>query len=113
MIVLTDAARDKIAELLVGMPDGGIRIVAILGGCAGVRYLLSFAEASSQGDVIVREGGAAVFLDPGSAASLAGSVVGFVTGAGGGGFTFANPNAVGRCSCGDPNPACANQRGAA
>ncbi len=113
MIVLTDAARDKIAELLDGMPDGGIRIVAILSACAGIRYMLSYAEASAKGDTIVRDGGAAVFLDPGSAASLAGTVVDFVTGAGGGGFTFANPNAVGRCSCGDPNAACASQRGAA
>lgn len=113
MIVLTDAARDKIAEILADLPGGGIRIVAILGGCAGIRYLMSLAEAPSKGDDIVRDGGAAVFLDPGSAASLAGTVVDFVTGAGGGGFTFANPQAIGRCSCGDPNAACASGRGAA
>ncbi len=113
MITLTETARDKIAGLLAGMPEGGIRIVAILGGCAGIRYVLSYAEAQSQGDLVVRDGDAAVFLDPGSAAALAGTVVDFVSAVGGGGFTFANPNAVGRCSCGDPNANCASQRGAA
>lgn len=112
MITLTEAARDKFAELLAGMPEGGVRIVAVLGGCAGIRYVMSYAEAQSRGDVVVRDGGAAIFLDPGSAASLAGTVVDFVA-TGGGGFTFANPNAVGRCSCGDANARCASARGAA
>lgn len=113
MITLTEAARDKLAELCAGLPGGGIRIVAVLGGCAGIRYVMSYAEAQARGDLVVRDGGAVVFLDPGSAASLAGTVVDFVAAVGGGGFTFANPNAVGRCSCGDADARCASARGAA
>ncbi|WP_337997436.1 iron-sulfur cluster assembly accessory protein [Oleispirillum naphthae] len=107
MMIMTEIARDKIAELLSPMPQGGVRVEAILGGCAGIRYVLGFAAAPAPGDIVVRDGGAALFVDAASAPSLTGTVVDFVADVGGGGFTFDNPNAVGRCSCSDPDAPCA------
>ncbi len=111
MITLTETARDAIAGLLADLPGGGLRVSAILGGCAGIRYGLALEAAPAPGDVVVHDGDAALFVDPHSAASLNGVTLGFAETVGGGGFTFDNPNAIGRCSCGDPNAACARQGG--
>jgi iron-sulfur cluster assembly accessory protein len=113
MITLTEAARDTIADLLAPMPGGGVRVSAIPGGCAGIRYGLALEAAPTPGDVVVRDGGAALFVDPDSAPNLMGVTLGYVADVGGGGFTFDNPNAIGRCSCGDPNAPCAREEGAA
>lgn len=108
MITLTETARDKIAEVLAeaGVPLGGVRIAAILGGCAGIRYALSLERTAAPGDTVVHDGGASLYIDAESGANLDGTVIDFVETVGQGGFTFANPNAPGRCSCGDPNAAC-------
>jgi len=107
MMTLTESARDKIADLLAPLPQGGVRVAAILGGCAGIRYALGLEKAPAPGDIVVHDGGAALFIDAESAPSLKGTVVDFVADVGGGGFTFDNPNAVGRCSCSDPDAPCA------
>ncbi|MBN2751550.1 MAG: iron-sulfur cluster assembly accessory protein [Rhodospirillaceae bacterium] len=106
MLTLTPSARDKISELLSNLPQGGVRIAVVLGGCAGIRYALGLERTPTPGDAVLRDGNAAVFVDPDSAPSLKGTVVDFTANIGGGGFTFDNPNAIGRCTCGDPNAAC-------
>ncbi len=113
MITLTESARDMIAELLMPHPGGGVRVSAILGGCAGIRYGLALEAAPAPGDVVVHDGGAALFVDPESAPNLAGVTLGFVADVGGGGFTFDNPNAIGRCSCGAPDAPCSRPGGEA
>jgi len=107
MMILTAPAVEKLSEILAPHPTGGVRVGTVLGGCAGIRYTLALEAAPKADDVVVRKDGAAVFVDPESSPYLEGTVMDFVTASGGGGFTFDNPNAVGRCSCSDPNAPCA------
>jgi len=108
MMTLTEPAQGKISELLVNLPTGGVRVGTVMGGCAGMRYTLALETAPKADDAVVTAGGASVFIDPESALNLEGTVMDFVAASGGGGFTFDNPNAVGRCSCSDPNANCAS-----
>jgi iron-sulfur cluster assembly protein len=49
---------------------------------------------------VVESGGIKVFIDPDSQLLLAGLRVDFVESLEGSGFTFDNPNAAAKCSCG-------------
>ena len=51
-------------------------------------------------DVVVEHGGVKVFVDPDSVMYLDGATVDFVTGLQCSGFTFDNPQAKSKCSCG-------------
>jgi Fe-S cluster assembly iron-binding protein IscA len=76
MLVLTDEAvqviRDVITAGGVG-PDGGLRISAADDGETALAFEL--AEAPVEGDEIVRERGAVVFLDQTAAAVLGGNTL--------------------------------------
>ncbi len=100
MLTLTDAARGAIRVALSrSEAAGGLRIVAAAGGCAGVRYRLGLADSAEADDAVATFDDVTVFLDPDSAALLAGSTVDFVEDARGAGFVFNNPNAADRCAC--------------
>ena len=73
MLVLTPGAVDAIrgicAESDVG-PDGGLRISGS-GSTNGESELeFELADAAREGDQVVRDGGAVVFLDPAAALAL-------------------------------------------
>ena len=101
MVTLTDAATQKLNELL-GQQEGvmGLRLSAIPGGCSGYQYGMAFAEAQQDGDWVGEFNGVKVFVDPESQAVLSGIQVDYVESLQATGFTIHNPNAVKSCGCG-------------
>ncbi len=102
LIGLTQAAGDKMRELLAREGQGTFLRVAVTGGgCSGLTYRLKFVEQARKGDILVETGGARVLVDSKSALYLKGTVLDYSHSLVNGGFKFTNPNAKASCSCGD------------
>lgn len=78
----------------------GLRVSVTDGGCSGFSYKLDFDNEQKPDDIIFEADGVTVYVDPGSAPYLKGTVIDYVAGLYGGGFKFTNPNATGTCGCG-------------
>lgn len=102
MIQLTDSAITAVRSAIAGSPTPveGLRLIVEAGGCAGLKYSMGLVAERQTEDMEIDAGGIRVFVDPASGPYLDGTVVDFVTALEGSGFTFENPNATSRCSCG-------------
>ena len=103
MITITESAAAKLNELalLEGKPPT-IRIAIQGGGCSGFQYSITFDDLR-EGDEVseASEGSAAkVFVDPMSLMYLDGSTIDWIESLEGSGFKIDNPNASGKCGCG-------------
>ena len=105
MINVTEAAADKITELLAeeNKTGAGLRVFVQGGGCSGFQYGLMIdegAESDGSTDQVFEVNGVRLFVDPISLRYLKGAEVDFVDNTMGGGFTIKNPNAKSTCGCG-------------
>jgi Fe/S biogenesis protein NfuA len=98
MITLTEAAKNKILELIQAENQPGLALrVSIAGrGPGGFEYGLAFAkeEDTNVEDAVIDAGGFKVLVDAKSAAHLKGATVDYVTGLYGSGFKIENPNSI-------------------
>ena len=104
MINVTEAAAEKIQELLVDEQKvgAGLRVFVQGGGCSGFQYglMIDEGEGDVQSDQVFEVNGVRLFVDPISLRYLRGAEVDFVDNNMGGGFTIKNPNAKSTCGCG-------------
>lgn len=102
MIVLTDSAVQAVRSALdkAQAEPAGLRIQVEAGGCAGYQYKMGLVADPDPDDVVIENDGVSVFIDPVSQPLIAGTTIDFVVALEGSGFTFENPNAENRCSCG-------------
>lgn len=99
LVIVTDAAREKIREIMemqniVGR--GAIRVGIAGRGPAGFNYSMSLEEVAvpSDGESVQDEGEFKVLIDGGSVEKLRGASIDFVGQLVGGGFKIDNPNSV-------------------
>ncbi len=102
-IAITAAAAQEIARQRDkrGTPNARIRVGVRGGGCTGFTYVFEWAEEPKPTDKEFSAHGVAIVVDPKSLVYLGGMTLDFVRGMRGHGFTFNNPNAKGRCGCGE------------
>lgn len=102
MVNITERAAIKIKEILSEEnKDGqGIRVGVKGGGCSGLSYSLGIDDKEAEGDLVIEENGARIFIDPKSLLYLAGTHLDYTDGLNGSGFKFENPNATKTCGCG-------------
>ena len=102
MIFLTFQAASAVKNAMVraGKTEAGLRIMIETGGCAGHKYMIGLDAEPRPDDAVVECDGVKVFVDPDSQTLLTGLRVDFVESLEGSGFTFENPNAASKCSCG-------------
>jgi iron-sulfur cluster insertion protein len=104
MITITDTAATKIKEIIVEEKQEGkdLRIYVEGGGCSGFQYGFAFDDKKDGDEVFSQEGfGFNLLVDPMSMNYLVGSRIDYVEGLHGAGFKIENPNATGRCGCGN------------
>tara|TARA_R110000737_G_scaffold287426_2_gene293932 strand:- start:205 stop:561 length:357 start_codon:yes stop_codon:yes gene_type:complete len=102
LVQLTEKAAEMVKkameqEELVGH---GLRVGVKGGGCSGLQYLLDFSKEPNDLDFVVNQHGIKVFIDPFSAAHLAGTTIDYAEEISGTGFKFNNSNAARSCGCG-------------
>ncbi len=101
-IRFTPKAIAKARELLQksGVPEGGVRVGLVGGGCSGYTYRIQAEAAPRPQDHIFEFEGVRVFVDPKSLKLLNGSTVDYHESLMYSGFAFHNPNAKRTCGCG-------------
>ena len=102
MLSITEKAAVRAREVLVekGLPEGGLRVFVLGGGCAGYQYGMALAQHAEQDDLVVEEQGLKLVVDPDSALLLEGAEIDYVDDLMRSGFTIYNPNATHSCACG-------------
>jgi len=99
---VTEAAAAKAKTLLEqkGMPEGGLRVFVVGGGCSGYQYGMALAAEPEEGDLVLERNGVRVVVDEDSARLLGGAEVDYTEDIMKSGFSIFNPNAVKSCACG-------------
>jgi iron-sulfur cluster assembly accessory protein len=103
MVTVTNAAAEKIRQLMAEEPEGGVSVLRIAiqgGGCSGFQYELGFDRGPQDGDNEIESNGVRVVVDPFSAPYITGSEIDFVDALMGAGFAINNPNVQAACGCG-------------
>ncbi len=101
-IVFTDAAADKVGELIrdEDNPNLMLRVFISGGGCSGFQYGFTFDEKIEDGDSEVENRGVKLLVDPMSVQYLMGAEIDYTEDLQGAQFVIRNPNATTTCGCG-------------
>jgi iron-sulfur cluster assembly protein/iron-sulfur cluster insertion protein len=102
VITLTDAATEKVAQLISAEGDAALalRVAVRPGGCSGFSYEMFFDSDIAADDVATEFGAVKVVVDPSSAMLLEGATLDYKDGLDQSGFAITNPNAQRTCGCG-------------
>lgn len=102
---VTERAAEEVHDLLESNEqspeEAGLRLYVQQGGCAGLSYGLRFDEEPDDEDIVLRQHGIQIFVDPASHQYVKASTLDFEGGLQGEGFIVDNPNVVSECGCGE------------
>lgn len=102
VIRITDAAAERLAEILAGSDPGtAVRVGVENGGCAGMSYKLDFTTDVAPLDAVVEDKGVKVVVDSKAVLFLLGTEMDFRTDKVSSQFVFNNPNQTSACGCGE------------
>lgn len=102
MITVTDAAAKKITQVIARRGSGlGIRLGVRTTGCSGLAYVLEYVDTAADTDLCITNNNCCLYVDPKSAAYLAGVEVDYAREGLNEGFKFTNPLERDRCGCGE------------
>jgi iron-sulfur cluster insertion protein len=101
-IVFTDAAAEKVAQLIEeeGNPDLKLRVFVQGGGCSGFQYGFTFDEIVNDDDTTMEKNGVQLLIDAMSYQYLVGAEIDYKDDLEGAQFVIKNPNAQSTCGCG-------------
>ena len=101
-ISLTDAAAERVRTYLDKREQHlGLRLGVTKTGCSGYSYVINYAEAIGEDDVVFEDKGVKVVIDPEALSLIDGTEVDFVKNGLNEAFSFRNPNIKGECGCGE------------
>ena len=103
VIRLSNNAAEKIKEILSNAKNKtiGVRIGVKSGGCAGMSYVMEYANDIKSNEEIVEDKGVKVLIDPAAIIYLLGTEMDYKKGEFSSQFVFKNPNETERCGCGE------------
>ena len=103
MIILTDAAVNKIKKLIAQRGGVGIRIGVKTTGCSGLAYVLEYIDQLHIDDGMINyaQHSFSVIVDKKHEVYVNGMTVDYVRQGLNEGFEFSNPNERDRCGCGE------------
>lgn len=102
MVTVTEMAINQIRDMKINsnVPDSGVRLMIVGGGCSGLTYDMDFEKNTIEGDQIFEYEDIKIFVDPISYSYLQGTEIDFIKSFSFSGFQFNNPNAQKSCGCG-------------
>jgi iron-sulfur cluster assembly protein len=100
-IGMTDQAAQKIHALVAekGIPEGGLRVKVVGGGCSGLTYKMDLDQVR-EGDKVFEHAGAKLVVDRKSFLYLNGTILDYQDELMSAGFNLQNPNVKRTCGCG-------------
>ena len=101
MIGITEQAARRIQALLAekGMPDAGLRVKVVGGGCSGLTYKMDI-DRPREGDKVFEHAGVKIVVDRKGFLYLKGTELDYKDELMASGFTLRNPNVKRSCGCG-------------
>ena len=101
MITFTEAAKEKIIDILVHEgPNTKLRMFIQGGGCSGFNYGFSIDTEQNEDDFLIPLDSVSILIDAMSLQYLQGSTLNYKNSLMGSNFEITNPNAVSTCGCG-------------
>ncbi|MGB7932612.1 MAG: iron-sulfur cluster assembly protein IscA [Gammaproteobacteria bacterium] len=101
-ITLTDAAATRVKQFLDNRGKGmGLRLGVKTTGCSGMAYVIEYADALEEGDMVFEDHGIKVIVNPRSLVYLDGTELDYAKEGLNEGFKFNNPNVKDMCGCGE------------
>ena len=103
VLKLSDIAAKKIKEILSSADEKtiGVRVGVKSGGCAGMSYVMEYANEIKPNEEVIEEKGVKVFIDPKAIMYLLGTEMDYKHEKFSSQFVFKNPNETERCGCGE------------
>ena len=102
VIKLSDNAANRIKQIMSKADSAaiGVRIGVKSGGCAGMSYIMEYANEIKPNEEVIEEKGVKVFIDPKAIMYLLGTEMDYKQQKFSQ-FVFKNPNETERCGCGE------------
>jgi iron-sulfur cluster assembly protein len=101
-ITMTEAAATRVKQFLDNRGKGvGLRLGVKTTGCSGMAYVIEYADALEEGDVVFEDHGIKVIVNPRSLVYLDGTELDYAKEGLNEGFKFNNPNVKDMCGCGE------------
>jgi len=102
LVTLTDAAAERVREILDERGEGYLRVGVTNGGCAGMEYVMDYvSEIVGKFDEVVEDKDVQIVVDAKAVLFILGSVVDYEVDVMSSKFTFKNPNQTDACGCGE------------
>ena len=101
-VTMTPAASDRVKSFIENRGKGlGLRLGIKTTGCSGLAYVLEFVDELNEDDTMFSINDCNIIIDGKSLVYLDGIELDFVKEGLNEGFKFTNPNAKGKCGCGE------------
>ena len=103
ILTLSTNAAERIKEIMSSADNKtiGVRVGVKSGGCAGMSYIMEYAEDIKPNEEIVEDKGVKVLIDPKAIMYLLGTEMDYKKEKFSSQFIFKNPNETERCGCGE------------
>jgi iron-sulfur cluster assembly protein len=103
VVRLTEAAAERIKAVMAkaDRPIAAVRVGVKNGGCAGMSYVMEYAETVNPLDEIVEDKGVRILIDPKAVLFLLGTEMDYKIDKLSAQFVFNNPNQTSACGCGE------------
>ena len=103
IIKLSDNAAERIKQIMAEAENSaiGVRVGVKSGGCAGMSYVMEYANEIKPNEEMIEEKGVKVFIDPKAIMYLLGTEMDYKKEKFSSQFIFKNPNETERCGCGE------------
>ena len=103
VIRLSDNAAKRIKYIMSKAENSaiGVRVGVKTGGCAGMSYIMEYANEAKPNEEVIEEKGVKVFIDPNAIIYLLGTEMDYKQEKFSSQFVFKNPNETERCGCGE------------
>lgn len=100
IVSLSDAAARRVKEIMEERGLGYLRVGVANGGCAGMEYVMDYADAPAALDEVVQDKDVTILVDASAVLFLLGAQIDYETTPLHSKFVFSNPNETDACGCG-------------
>lgn len=101
VVTLTDEAADRVKAIMASSDKPYLRVGVKNGGCAGMEYVMEYADAPEALDEVVEDKDVKILIKANAVLFLIGSVIDHETTKLASKFVFRNPNQTDACGCGE------------
>ena len=101
IVSLSEAAAARVKDIMMKAEKPYLRVGVKNGGCAGVEYVMEYAETREPLDELVEDKGVSILVAANAILFLIGTEIDVETTKFHSKFTFRNPNQTDACGCGE------------